>query len=70
MAPRAVVLALLSVLALPHALADPVSLPPPEPIIGCITVDVGPPPYYVIGECEKLRVGAYVNAMRNGTNEP
>lgn len=63
MVPRAVVFALLAVLALPHASAD-LTLPPgtgSESVGDCITVDYGPPPYAGVGNCNKLRGGVYLN---------
>ncbi len=67
MPPRAVVALLLTVLALPQVHADP-TVPPAnaDGALGCITIDFGPPPYAVIGDCDKFSGKVYVNGTDAG----
>ena len=58
MVPRALVVALLVALALPVAPAEPQD---DSATLVCIYVDPGPPPFFVLQDCDRALLGAVVN---------
>lgn len=72
MTSRALPLVLLVLLALPQVQGDHAASPPyrRDPVVQCITVDYGPPPYVGIGECDKVKAIIYVNGTGVGWRLP